>query len=391
MAIYRETVKGSLLDNEYHYRVYDIAGNLSQDIVTHGGKVDKKAITSTNTGGFHRLLKCGKLLPLNPVLIEHVVSECLPGEADAFYLTGERFIYGGWTEQSTNTHLQFPETSESLYNAAVLAAMSNAASDRWDVLTFLAEFNKSVQTLAGIARVFNMRTLELARRARRASRNPIKKFGELWLEARYGIRPMMYDAADAVKAIQKTIEGGDRFVKGRGIQTQVVNDTWTTGWVDLNGETRQLIEESMTGKVIYRGCSYVGLPDSASRSVLQFDPLVTFWEEIPYSFVVDWFINIGAYVQTINPTLSGDYLANQGSVKLELTIERKLSWEWHTTKTGGMSPAIIRIRKEVYRREPVSLPPFPPLVPRLTLPKLVDLVFLFSQGRRNVHRELSAK
>jgi len=38
------------------------------------------------------------------------------------------------------------------------------------------------------------------------------------------------------------------------------------------------------------------------------DPLLTAWEVIPYSFVIDWFFNIGSNIQAYSPFASGDLL-----------------------------------------------------------------------------------
>jgi len=49
---------------------------------------------------------------------------------------------------------------------------------------------------------------------------------------------------------------------------------------------------------------------SAPRSLGLTDPLSVLWEITPYSFVVDWFIPIGTYLENLNtiPSLRGRFL-----------------------------------------------------------------------------------
>jgi hypothetical protein len=52
---------------------------------------------------------------------------------------------------------------------------------------------------------------------------------------------------------------------------------------------------------------------SAARSLGLTDPLSIAWELIPYSFVVDWFIPIGSYLENLNmiPNLRGQFCSSR--------------------------------------------------------------------------------
>jgi len=160
------------------------------------------------------------------------------------------------------------------------------------------------------------------RRAKRKTAAQLAKAGAgLWLEARYGWRPLLYDLSNFANAAGKFEEarklsrlGGRQ--AGETFHTRwkdtskevpdseysdadwaalVNNDSWSSNtngvvslkWVDVTTEAviscqmqRMFSEASALFRSLYGN---VGLD---SRSIL-----TTLWEIVPYSFVVDWFVN----------------------------------------------------------------------------------------------------
>lgn len=372
-------------------RKHKADGTVLETHNSYSGTQRVKFITDVQTPKFVSLLKCGKFLPLNPVVISTRDETWFPGpvankktSAPLDYWSG---TYAGWV--SAQLLQENPPVNQALLDAAVLAAAANAADAEWDVLTFLAELRSSVDTLASVYSRFNLRTRGMAISARNLARSPrdaLRIFRDLWLEARYGIRPLIYDAQDAVKAIGRLGSTYD-FSRGTGYNQEDLGDVATA--VLLQSTIRYDVTAERTGTRQYRGFAYASFESDWAASFGS-DPLVTAWELVPYSFVVDWFVNIGAWVKTLTPSLKGQFLGVGYSVK---TTSRVVQ-EWQGSARGGWDgnngPYRCEIELQHYERGSTSIPT-PPLLPELTIPRFVDLVALALGGRRQVNSILGFK
>jgi len=138
-----------------------------------------------------------------------------------------------------------------------------------------------------------------------------------WNEARFGWRPFLMDIEAILKLLQQG-DFGDRKVS-RVKQERVVESTRTyTGHsegVDIDFSEQTTSYYTVRTGFLYQyqnsplrdfGFSWADLPSSA-------------WELIPFSFVVDWFVNVGDYIQAITPKYGTTILA--AWTKLEITHE----------------------------------------------------------------------
>lgn len=114
-----------------------------------------------------------------------------------------------------------------------------------------------------------------------------------WLEGRYGWRPLayevmaMFDAAaqgDNQRITVRTWNGAEPFSRTDTYRS------WTTGYVagSINGEFSgsRINRYGQTGDFNFSVSNF-------ARDYGLFDVVGTAWEAVPYSFVVDWYINIG--------------------------------------------------------------------------------------------------
>lgn len=120
----------------------------------------------------------------------------------------------------------------------------------------------------------------------RASRNTRSHVGGHWLELQYGWLPLLKDAEAGAKALAHAFSAPPQQIYRA---TRVVQDILTVApQVGGKGEAYTL----GTIKAIIREKNMpqlTGLMDPASIA----------WELLPYSFVVDWFIPIGGYLQNL--------------------------------------------------------------------------------------------
>lgn len=129
-----------------------------------------------------------------------------------------------------------------------------------------------------------------------------------WLAYRYGIRPLVSSVDETLKAYAKHANSGvyDSRVTTRasGVLTAAGDDTFDTPST-FDATYKYTVLRKRTEKVTVRAMSldtirvdaqyYLGLGSK--------DLLTLPWELVPYSFVVDWFFNVGDFIGAISQSL----------------------------------------------------------------------------------------
>lgn len=131
-----------------------------------------------------------------------------------------------------------------------------------------------------------------------------KSFASNWLEYHFGWTPLLGDIHDAMEVLRQPVHAAQ---KSRGKATHVdgyrniIDTPYSSGFYRENWTTSVL------------QCIYVnGVADEAAFSLEQLglnNPLALAWEAVPYSFVVDWFANVGNILQN-HTAFSGLELGN---------------------------------------------------------------------------------
>lgn len=349
---------------------------------TYVGNLEHKYIRDEVTPGFRNLQKCGKFLPLNGVEILREYEHRQPAEWDVTNHTTTRMI-GEYYYPEFGRTIDPPLPDLAKLDRQVLGAKADAASSKFDATTWLGELAESVHMLHGIASVFNHGTKALALEAAKVRKNPWRRFNELWLGYRYGVRPMINDAKSAVEALNTHV---DKFNKGRSRTSEDLTTSVDT-LHDFYGRFQLLVREKIIGKRTYRGIAYCKT-DFLSDGRVQTDPFVTAWELVPYSFVVDWFINIGNYVATIRPTLLGEYFGVGSSMQTEYSYRREVVLASLTSPWDGfVTNCLTEVDISHYTRQPTDAALPAPFL-ELSIPHLIDIAGLFLKGRADVYRIL---
>lgn len=138
-----------------------------------------------------------------------------------------------------------------------------------------------------------------------ASKLPVKRYAggipEQWLALQYGWKPLVQDCYNSLKAVHKAWSDGSKAYTARGsfgvnsgdIQfdfRQATNvpkfrDVYHTRWVRGNGSVTYKISSPTIAAL-----ADLGITNPASIA----------WEILPYSFVVDWFLPIGPYLENLS-------------------------------------------------------------------------------------------
>jgi len=293
------------------------------------------------------------------------------------------------------------EPPESEFVTAVVAAQANVANADWDVLTFAGELHESAEFLRGIAHTFNQRTADIAQKAhglavkyydsRHKARTAWYYFRQLWLAERFSVRPMIGDVNNIVSSLESAVHDRD-LLRGRGRSILEGSQTVNTS-LHINDNAIGYTFQSLSWAWTVRAFSYLAV-QKALFHTYGVDPLVTAWELIPYSFVVDYFTNVGKWVSTLAPTFKGDFMGTGCSLRYSVNYAISSGIDWHDSAAQVVSGhhmvnAIRTIKLEGYKRMGPPTITFPAIRPRLTPAKIADLAALFLKGKADVTRILS--
>lgn len=185
-------------------------------------------------------------------------------------------------------------------------------------LVFIGELRKTIGMIKQTGRRLATDIGKYHKRARKylrsdyRSRKALKGLSDLWLEHAFGWTPLYHDIAAAVKSL--AVPRSNRvFVRGWGESRSI--DTWVASPVAI-GLMRALAIDvlhrntnvSSAQQVAALDFSLLGVPepvlvnsfqgvaDRWGLTASQFVPAA--WELIPYSFLVDYYINIGAVIDS---------------------------------------------------------------------------------------------
>jgi hypothetical protein len=231
-----------------------------------------------------------------------------------------------------------------------------------DSLTFLAELSKT-------KKMFIHTVQDLLRGKFLKGKYWDKAVASRWLEGRYGWRTLKYDIEDLNEAISNLSKEADR-IWGRTYDSYRTISNTDVAW--KNGEAYGTLYFHDEIKVELKGFVIAEF-DPAEFS---FNPLVTGWELLTWSFIIDWLVNVGQMIAalsfiTFNPTFYACY-------GYKITVNR----EFHTITEGSTpdwstnSGLWGECESTLVRRVPCDIPKLPFINLRIDALKIMDLLAL---------------
>lgn len=232
-------------------------------------------------------------------------------------------------------------------------AASNALSAEFSLLTTLAEMKSTVEGIAYIAAKlarsaaslkkgrfkaalrhlgYSPHDISILRNKARTTLSDRGKAaadvaGEMHLTYRYGIMPIIYDY-DALRKLWAEGVGHTHFFTVKGLTKR------SNSRRELKGSDDEYTVDD-NYQVRFKACYKVDSRRLAMLSLLgATDLLGTIWELTPYSFVLDWGVNIGDFLRGLQAPIGMSYVGGHVSVKGTTTISyvkpaKNAYTQWH--------------------------------------------------------------
>lgn len=205
----------------------------------------------------------------------------------------------------------------------LIEALADANANSWDLGTFAAEFNKTVSMISRfkgnvLRRAENIVSSMSARKKNpyRTANAALTAFSESWLEYRYGWRTLSYDLQDISVSLERLAGLKSKPNRGSSYTANTANYSLSTNGLGLynNPGTTPSMNATLCGydltysQVRTKSARGAVMLEAVANELAFIDPLTTAWEIVPFSFIVDWFVNIGDLIKAFSPFLSGNVL-----------------------------------------------------------------------------------
>lgn len=281
---------------------------------------------------------------------------------------------------------------ESEIGIAANAAYAGVDASEMAALASIGEMQETVSSLISISR----RAIKILRAIRKRDLKTLEKevsFGDLqdrWMEARYAIRPLIYDAYGLMAAAARKYESTRQTSRGYspGIEFGVSDTTSAVAIVLPVGAFTATIRRKQRATVkVQAGVLYTYLLDRlGSLQAFGFDqPLEALWELLPSSFIYDWFFDIGNTLAAWTENVGCKVLSSWVTTIAEMWVEysyvsglppSNVNWIGNpsTYATHSLIPQPLTYTERVVTRSPGdyrSITPHWNL--KLNVPKLIDL------------------
>lgn len=217
----------------------------------------------------------------------------------------------------------------------------------------------------------------------RASRLRVNDVAGRWLELQYGWLPTLSDIFALCELWEAQSSAPQKFTyvaRAKEVLLQESSVSPSFYSVPAQSKVRCRIEAELTENV------------SLQRSLGLYDPLSILWEILPWSFVIDWFLPIGTWLDAGNiiPQLTGRFLTTYSYDYTYSGVQSKTSGP---VSTRGASTAGhgTWVERRVSTNLKVPPPEFQPLNEALSPKRFYNAIALATQAFSSPERIRSSK
>lgn len=302
-------------------RAYNVpTWNSVTEYTTYYSPIVYEQMSDVVTAGYERKIAAGEII--NNPMSKTVRTTTTPGPTSfshrrtaidnygeyGFVYSGSIVPFGNWFANVLPPILEVGvdlpaaiELRANVLNEAVTSAHANVNESEMLALASMAESRKTVESMASIL----YRVVRIARAVRKLNFNALRKeltkkeLANRYMELRYALRPMIIDAASLLNSFEKTRCSVRKTYRGFSKGSLEISDSL--------GYQRSAIqtETEVNRKLTYTVSARAGvLCDVTIDSITVFgiDRLAeSLWELVPFSFIVDWFANVGDTIAALTP------------------------------------------------------------------------------------------
>jgi len=227
-----------------------------------------------------------------------------------------------------------PVNPDALAALAVTDAFARMDTAEILALATAAEGRKTVESMVSIFLRLTRIVKALKKLDAKALRKEIsqKELANRYMELRYAIRPLVYDVIGICKAVNKQREHVRKTSRGSRTGAGTIFDTVTNvphSWLASADWDREasLTTSSRAGVLCTVNIDTI--------SVFGVDQAVeTLWELTPFSFIVDWFLNVGTTISAWTPNAGVTQLASWVTTKKKFEAVNRISAYHHAVGSG---------------------------------------------------------
>lgn len=224
------------------------------------------------------------------------------------------------------------------FNSYVQAAAAKIYQNQGhDSLTFILELKKTIHLFTKAGKTLS----DLLRRG---------KLADTWLQYRYGWRILYFDLVGISKAI-------DNLNSERKRYSETVGESFSTSsTATANGDfahVNRTIRTNYAWNLSVRGNVVADIEPPSFR----FNPAITAWELISYSFVIDWFVEVGQWLAAMSFLAFANRYSAAYGYKLSMTkqvllenISADAGWTMNSAASSWIATAHLT------ERVPTSVP-----------------------------------
>lgn len=218
-----------------------------------------------------------------------------------------------------------------LLNKAKTKCMEAIAQSKFDASEFVAGAVQTVTMLRSIlitlaevlVEIHRYKYLRAARLlGRKLPRSP-KDAADAWLQLQYGIRPLVSDASALIEKLKEQLASGELLLKSTGTQTEPLTDSQVFGTRPI-GQTIPFVVTSNNSKRSAKVECVYRISDTAAKayaSVNFTNPFYLGWVATPYSFLVDWLVPVGDWLNGMGAALGCEFHSAWITQRLQVDAE----------------------------------------------------------------------
>lgn len=254
------------------------------------------------------------------------------------WITDENFVSNFFRDSSlysnASTVLLDLVSEAQLADARVEAATQclsargvDSNSDLWETL---GEYHQTLELIRNPLSIY--RNWQISRFKRGDGWSTARSAADLWVQLRYGLLPLVRDVQGIIDGLSKQI-GVKRLTSRGSVKIHEHYSTDDTRVWNQN-QMRMTTSIDLTYKANVRATSLDEVMLTTANNVgFSSKRLLTVpWQLLNKSFVVDWFVNLGAFLEAVAPVFGCKQLGACLVVKKEMILSLNLTnFEWLST------------------------------------------------------------